>query len=86
MSEPRNADTTFSAILFGALTAMAEIPALFAQRPIVLRHYHAAMYHPFTESMALTLVDIPITFITLVVFSVIYYFLVGLQRSAAQFL
>ncbi|KAI5121205.1 hypothetical protein M0805_006006 [Coniferiporia weirii] len=75
----------FFALLFGALSAMAEIPALFAQRPIVLRHYKSAMYHPFTESIALTLVDIPISFVTLVIFAIILYFLVGLQRSASQF-
>lgn len=55
----------FSAILFSALTTMAEIPALFSQRPIILRHFKAAMYHPFVESMALTLVDVPITLFTL---------------------
>ena len=65
---------------------MSEIPALFAQRPIVLKHFRAAMYHPFIEATALTLVDIPITFITLILFSVILYFLVGLQTSASQFL
>ncbi|KAH8118882.1 ABC-2 type transporter-domain-containing protein [Phellopilus nigrolimitatus] len=75
----------FFAILFGALSAMAEIPALFAQRPIVNRHYKAAMYHPFAESIALTIVDIPITFVTIAVFSVILYFLVKLQQTAGQF-
>ena len=75
-----------SAILFATLTAMSEIPALFSQRPIVLRHFRAAMYHPFVESMALTFVDFPITFVTLVFFCVILYFLVGLQKTAAQFL
>lgn len=75
-----------SAILFGALSAMAEIPALFAQRPIVNRHYKAAMYHPFTEALALTIVDVPITVATIIIFSVVLYFLVGLQKSAGQFL
>ncbi|EJD01720.1 uncharacterized protein FOMMEDRAFT_111764 [Fomitiporia mediterranea MF3/22] len=75
----------FFAVLFGALSSMAEIPALYAQRPIVNRHAKAAMYHPFTEAVALTLVDIPITFITLIIFSVILYFLVKLQQSASQF-
>ncbi|KAI0342389.1 pleiotropic drug resistance ABC transporter [Trametopsis cervina] len=75
----------FFAILFSALTTMAEIPALFEQRPIVLRQFKAAMYHPFAESMALTLVDVPITFVTLVVFSIMLYFMVGLQESAAHF-
>jgi ATP-binding cassette, subfamily G (WHITE), member 2, SNQ2 len=65
---------------------MAEIPALFGQRPIVQRHAKAALYHPFIEGAALTLVDIPITFITMLVFSVIIYFLTGLQRTASQFL
>lgn len=75
-----------SALLFAALSSMAEIPALFAQRPIVIKHYKSAMYHPFIEAAAMTLVDIPITFITLIVFGVILYFLVGLQKSAGQFL
>ena len=38
------------------------------------------------EAVALTLVDIPITFIIILVFSVVVYFLTGLQRTAAPFL
>lgn len=75
----------FFALLFAALTAQAEIPALFAQRPIVLRQSRAAMYYPFIESLALTLVDMPIAFFTLLIFSIILYFVVGLQQSAGQF-
>ena len=73
-----------SALLFTALAAMSEIPALYAQRPIVLRHQHAALYHPFIEALALTLVDIPITFITIVIFSIILYFMTGLQRTVVS--
>jgi ATP-binding cassette subfamily G (WHITE) protein 2 (SNQ2) len=75
----------FFALFFGAISAMAEIPALFAQRPIILRHHKAAMYYPFIEAFAHTVVDIPITFIIQAVFCVILYFMVGLQRSASQF-
>ncbi|KAG2159222.1 ABC-2 type transporter-domain-containing protein [Suillus bovinus] len=75
----------FFALFFGALSAMAEIPALFAQRPIILRHHKAAMYYPFIEALAHTVVDIPITFIIQAVFCVILYFMVGLQKSASQF-
>ncbi|THH00264.1 hypothetical protein EW026_g2253 [Hermanssonia centrifuga] len=71
----------FFSILFSALTTMAEIPALFSQRPIVLRQSTAAMYHPFVEALALTLVDAPITFVTLVAFTIILYFL---ERAPAQ--
>ncbi|KAK0192729.1 pleiotropic drug resistance ABC transporter [Armillaria mellea] len=75
----------FFALLFSALASMAEIPALFSQRPIVARHQKAALYHPFIEAVALTLVDIPITFLTTTVFGILIYFIVGLQRSAGQF-
>lgn len=64
---------------------MAEIPALYSQRPIVNRHHKAAMYHPFIEALALTLVDIPMTLVIQAIFAVIVYFLVGLQRTAQQF-
>ncbi|KAJ7476163.1 pleiotropic drug resistance ABC transporter [Mycena latifolia] len=75
----------FFALLFSALSSMAEISALFAQRPIVLRQSKAALYHPFIEAVALTLVDIPITFATTLVFAILLYFIVGLQRTASQF-
>ncbi|KZT26064.1 hypothetical protein NEOLEDRAFT_1063724 [Neolentinus lepideus HHB14362 ss-1] len=75
----------FFALLFAAINSLSEIPALFTQHPIVLRHYKAAMYHPYIEALALTLVDIPITFFTLLLFSMILYLLVGLQKSAGQF-
>ena len=75
----------FSALLFSALTTLSEIPSLFAQRPIVHRHHTAALYHPFIEALAFTIVDIPITFLCSAVFGIILYFLVGLQRSAGQF-
>jgi ATP-binding cassette subfamily G (WHITE) protein 2 (SNQ2) len=65
---------------------MAEIPALFTQRPIVVKHAKAAMYHPFIEAAALTIVDVPITFFTIMIYSIIIYFMVGLQSSASQLL
>ncbi|KAF5330166.1 hypothetical protein D9611_010635 [Ephemerocybe angulata] len=75
----------FFALLFSALNTMAEIPALFAQREIVARHEKAALYHPFVEMLAHTLVDIPITLVITIIFAVILYFMTGLQRSPEQF-
>ncbi|KAF8069197.1 pleiotropic drug resistance ABC transporter [Lyophyllum atratum] len=75
----------FFALLFSALSSMAEIPALYSQRPIVHRHQKAAMYHPFTEALALTVVDIPILFTNTIIFGILIYFIVGLQLSASQF-
>ena len=75
-----------SAILFDILSSMGEISSLYAQRPIVHRQANAAMYHPFVEAFALTFVDAPVTFVRLIVFSIVLYFLVGLQQTASQFL
>ena len=44
------------------------------------------MYHPFIEAAAMTLVDIPITLVTLTAYSTVLYSLAGLQGSAGQFL
>jgi len=76
----------YSAILFAGLSSLAEIPTLYAHRPIILRHQKAAMYHPFIEAAAMTLVDIPITLVTLIAYSILMYFIAGLQASAGQFL
>ncbi|KAF9650879.1 pleiotropic drug resistance ABC transporter [Thelephora ganbajun] len=75
----------FLAVLFTTLVPLAEIPTLYGQRPIVLRHKKAAMYHPFVEAFAMTLADIPITLVTLTIYCIVLYFVVGLQASAGQF-
>ena len=76
----------FLAVLFTTLVPLSEIPTLYGQRLIVLRHKKAAMYHPFIEAFAMTLADIPITLVTLTIYSIVLYFVVGLQESAGQFL
>jgi ATP-binding cassette, subfamily G (WHITE), member 2, SNQ2 len=43
------------------------------------------MYHPFIEALALTLVDIPLTVFTTLLYSITLYFLIQLQQSAGQF-
>ncbi|KAI5117931.1 hypothetical protein M0805_009439 [Coniferiporia weirii] len=59
-------------ILFGVLSAVVEAPA--------------AMYRPFAEALALTIVDTPLTIVLHLVFATIVYFLAGMQRTAVQFL
>ncbi|KAF8965800.1 ABC-2 type transporter-domain-containing protein [Flammula alnicola] len=75
----------FFSVFLPALFSMSEIPALFSQRPIILRHQKAAMYHPMVEALAMTLVDVPFTLVTIILFTVILYFIVKLQQTAAQF-
>lgn len=44
------------------------------------------MYYPFIEAAALTLVDLPINLLTLVIFTLLLYFIVGLEQTAGQYL
>lgn len=75
----------FMAILMNALTAISEINSLYAQRPIVEKHHSYAFYHPSTEAMAGIVSDIPIKFVTAVVFNIILYFMAGLRREPGAF-
>ena len=61
---------------------MAEIPTLYAQRPIIYRQDKSGFYHPFVEALAFTLVDVPFSAATSIVFSLIVYFMIGFQKSA----
>ncbi|GIJ87067.1 hypothetical protein Asppvi_005969 [Aspergillus pseudoviridinutans] len=72
-------------VLLNALVAMAEVQTLFPQRPIVEKHKSYAFYHPFTEALATSVLDIPVKFIVAVVFNIIIYFLGGLRREAGPF-
>ncbi|KDR66423.1 hypothetical protein GALMADRAFT_80815 [Galerina marginata CBS 339.88] len=82
---PARCGILFLSVLIPMLFTLAEIPALYAQRPIIMRHQKAAMYHPMVEAIAMTLVDIPFTLGTILVFTIIIYFIVQLQQSAAQY-
>ncbi|PVH69515.1 ABC-2 type transporter [Cadophora sp. DSE1049] len=77
--------TLFMAVLLNALTAIAEISSLYNQRPIVQKHASYAFYHPSTEAIAGVVSDIPIKFVTAIVFNVVLYFLSGLRREAGPF-
>ncbi|GAA5913660.1 hypothetical protein JCM5296_007276 [Sporobolomyces johnsonii] len=75
----------FFAILYNSFTGMAEITSSYAQRPILVRQRGFAMLRPSADMLALTLVDVPFKFITVVAFDIILYFMAGLQYSASQF-
>ncbi len=75
----------YFAIAFGSVDAMSEIPSLYSQRRILHRHKKAAMYHPFMDALAYTIVDILPTLVLRILFGTILYFLVGLQHTAQQF-
>ncbi|KAJ1952133.1 ATP-binding cassette transporter snq2, partial [Dispira parvispora] len=75
----------FFALLFNTLMANAEVPKSFSTRPIVYKQKAFAFYHPSTQFIAQTLVDLPLYLVQVVVFSVILYWMVGLQAEAGKF-
>ncbi|KAG4432132.1 hypothetical protein IFR05_012387 [Cadophora sp. M221] len=77
--------TLFMAVLLNALTAISEIGSLYNQRPIVQKHASYAFYHPATEAAAGVVSDIPIKFLTAVVFNIVLYFMSGLRREPGPF-
>ncbi|KAK1775767.1 ABC-2 type transporter-domain-containing protein [Copromyces sp. CBS 386.78] len=75
----------FMAILLNALTAITEINALYAQRPMVEKYASFAFYHPACEAAAGIVADIPIKFATATISNILAYFLAGLRREPGQF-
>ncbi|ETN44469.1 uncharacterized protein HMPREF1541_10139 [Cyphellophora europaea CBS 101466] len=75
----------FCVVLVNTLMSVAEIPAVFAQRPIVEKHTQYALYHPSSEALAGVIADFPVKMLTSTLFGVILYFLAGLKKEAGAF-
>jgi ATP-binding cassette subfamily G (WHITE) protein 2 (PDR) len=75
----------FFAILINAFSSALEILALYAQRPIVEKHAKYALYHPFTESVASMLVDMPAKILGAICFNLAFYFMTNLRREVDAF-
>lgn len=75
----------FFSVLFNALQTMAEVATQYAQRPIVQKHKGFAFYHPFVDSLSSLTADWPVKFITILIFDVVIYFMVGLKNEAGAF-
>ncbi|ELU44170.1 ABC multidrug transporter, putative [Rhizoctonia solani AG-1 IA] len=74
----------FFSVLFGALSGMP-LCVSDAWHAVRLQTDTNFIDHPFVEALALTVVDIPITFVTQVLFGIILYWMTGLQKDAAKF-
>ena len=74
----------FFAVFFNALQALSEITTAFSQRPIVVRQRGFAMVHPSCDALAQLLVDIPVKFVTVLIFDIIIYFFSNLSTALAS--
>ncbi|PWN48587.1 putative SNQ2-ABC transporter [Violaceomyces palustris] len=75
----------FFALLYNSFTAMSEITAGYAQRPILIRQKRFAMVHPSADAIGNTLLDFPIRLVSLIAFDILIYFMTGLAYTAEQF-
>ncbi|KAJ1984712.1 ATP-binding cassette transporter snq2 [Dimargaris verticillata] len=76
----------FFALLFNTLVAQSEIPKCFQNRPVIYKQKAYAFYHPSANYLAQMITDLPITFVQVVVFSAILYWMVTLQSGAGKFI
>jgi ATP-binding cassette, subfamily G (WHITE), member 2, PDR len=63
----------------------AQLALMWAQRPIVEKHYRYAFYHPFTERLASLLVDLPTKIVLSFGCHIPLYFISGLRRTPSAF-
>ncbi|KAF2171433.1 hypothetical protein M409DRAFT_63711 [Zasmidium cellare ATCC 36951] len=75
----------FFAILLAAFSSALEILALYAQRPIVEKQSKYAFVHPFAESIASMLCDLPNKLFTTIGFDLALYFMTNLRRTPGHF-
>lgn len=75
----------FFALLFNAFHAQTEIFALYATRPVTMKHNDYAFYHPAVEALSAVIIELPNTVLSSVSFNIILYFLANLRREPGNF-
>ena len=75
----------FMILLFNTLLAIAEMSDAFENKPILLKHKSFSFYRPGAFAFAQSLVDVPLVFIQVFLFTLIIYFMAGLAQTASQF-
>ncbi|KAI0479829.1 AtrD, ABC-transporter [Xylaria cf. heliscus] len=81
----RRAVLLFYSIVINACISAFEVLTMWAARPIVEKHSAYKFYHPYIESIASILCDIPNKFLTSIGFNIPIYFMTGLQRTPGHF-
>ncbi|KAF9415247.1 hypothetical protein BGZ94_000147 [Podila epigama] len=75
----------FFALLFNALISQAELPVAMYGRAVLYKHKKYALYRPSAFAIAQICVDVPLIIVQIVLFSVVLYFMAGLQLEAGKF-
>lgn len=75
----------FFPVLYFLLESMSETTASFMGRPVLARHKRFGFYRPTAFCIANAITDIPIVLMQVSCFSLIIYFMSGLQMDAGKF-
>jgi ABC-type multidrug transport system permease subunit len=73
--------TIFLLLLYPSLISLSETTAAFSGRAVMAKHKAFSMYRPSAYLMAQTIGDLPIFFVQIVIFTLIIYFMTGLQND-----
>lgn len=77
--------TLFLGILFLGWLQLTELMKAVTGRPTVARQHDFAFYHPSAVSLARVIVDLPVLLPQTLVFSIVIYFMTGLDLTASKF-
>ncbi|KAM5381157.1 hypothetical protein ACJZ2D_003073 [Fusarium nematophilum] len=75
----------FFPVLYFLLESMSETTASFMGRPILLRHKRFGFYRPTAFCIANAITDVPVVMLQVTCFTLILYFMSGLQGDAGRF-
>ncbi|KAG4437711.1 hypothetical protein IFR05_006794 [Cadophora sp. M221] len=75
----------FFTVLMNTFLGNFEGTQLWAQRPIVERHFQYALYHPAAEAISSMICDIPNKLVLTTAFNVPFYFMANMRRTPEAF-
>ncbi|KAJ1856854.1 ATP-binding cassette transporter snq2 [Coemansia sp. RSA 1822] len=81
----RRGGALFTALLLSTLTSQSQVPRAVEGRLTVYKHKFLGLAHPAALSLAQSLLDVPLAVLNVTVFSLIFYFLTNLERTAPHF-
>ncbi|KAJ5743391.1 hypothetical protein N7533_010493 [Penicillium manginii] len=75
----------FFSLIYFFLNALAETSATVNSRAVLLKQMRYGFLHPVSYVIAQTIADIPVAAFQTIVFSCLYYFMLGLAKTASDF-
>lgn len=75
----------FFSILYFCIFAFGEVPSTVQSRPLLIKHRSLGFYHPAAFTISQMVLDVPLYAVQTLIFSALFYFLIGLNSGARYF-